>query len=49
VDAIHQIGENIEQDKPMHIIVFGKDTSNEKAPKTVALSLNSDGVIRVLA
>ena len=46
VDSIVQIGDNIEFDKPMYIVVTGKDSSRE--PKVYVLSINYDGVLRVV-
>ena len=47
MDAIHQLGENIEVDKPLHILIFGRDTSESKSQKTILLSICSEGFIKV--
>ena len=49
IDAVHQLGENIDKDKPLHIVIMGRDTSESKSQKIVVLSLNTEGVIKVLS
>ena len=46
VDSIVQIGDNIEFDSPMYIIITGKDASQES--KIHVLSINYEGVLRLV-
>ena len=48
VDSIVQIGNNIEFDSPMYVIVFGRDTAEEKKPKSYIISVNYEGGIHVV-
>ena len=48
VDSILQIGDNIEFEQPMYIIVIGKSTSAEQESKIVVLSIDHEGAIKVI-
>lgn len=48
VDQIIQVGDNIDFDKPAYFIVIGKAKQDKDAQRVYLISINYEGVLRVV-